>query len=211
MEYPKIDAIFTTATDQDIIDFTDVWNENAKDFGLIEKHHEDMILATILAEVGTNLKSVRESLNYTPEALRSTFSRYKNNPNWSERDGRTNKHSANQINIGNVAYADRLGNGSIDSGDGYRFRGGSFIQTTGRYNWEKSASTISMLGETHIGAENLEEECETVTVGLLMTFAFFFENDIASCNTMNECTDIVNYHTSSREKRNQYYNDISKL
>ncbi len=211
MKFDKIDEIFTTATDQDIIDFVDVWIENAKDFGITTKHHEDMLLATILAEVGTNLKSVRENLNYTPNSLRATFSRYRNNPNWSERDGRTSGHEANQVNIGNIAYADRLGNGNISSGDGYRFRGGSFIQTTGRYNWEKTAKIISMLGGTHIGAENLEEECHTVTVGLLMTFAFFYDNDIGVCETMNCCTDKVNYHTSSRQRRNESYNTISKI
>jgi len=211
MTTEKLQKIFTTATDEDIIEFNKVWNDNAKLFGVTTKHHEDMLLATILAEVGTNMKSVRENLNYTPEALRSTFSRYRNNPNWSERDGRTNEHSANQVNIGNVAYADRLGNGSIDSGDGYKFRGGSYIQTTGRYNWEESAKIIQMLTRVPVGPENLERQCHTVTVGLFMTFAFFYDNDIAACTTMDCCTNLVNYHTSSREKRNIDYKWISKI
>ena len=206
----KITQIFT-ASPEVMIEFNDVWMKNAVSFGVLNRHHEDMLLATILSEVGQSLESRRENLNYTPVALRDTFSRYKNNPNWSERDGRTNEHAANQVNIGNIAYADRLGNGNIDSGDGYKFRGGGYIQTTGRYNWEHSAKTVSMLTGTTIGAENLEESVDSVSVGVLMTFAFFFDNDIGSCPDMNCCTDKVNRYTSSREQRNQDYNWISEL
>lgn len=211
MTLDKLMQVFPGADDEDAIEFISTWEEFAHMFGVKTEHHEDMLLATILNEVGSNLKSVRENLNYTPSALRSTFSRYRNNPNWSERDGRTNEHSANQVNIGDIAYADRLGNGDIESGDGYKFRGGSYIQTTGRYNWEESARTINSITSEHLDAGNLEDECHRAIVGLLMTFAFFFENNIASCMTMNCCTDKVNMHTSSRAKRNEDYEWISKL
>ena len=208
--FDKIKQIFKT-TPEKLNEFNLIWTDNAESFGIVNRHHEDMLLATILSEVGQGLESRRENLNYTPTALRSTFSRYKRNPNWSERDGRTSEHQANQRNIGNIAYADRLGNGPIDSGDGYKFRGGGYIQTTGRYNWEHSAKTIQMLAGTAIGAENLEESVDRVSVGVLMTFAFFFDNNIASCPDMNCCTDKVNRYTSSREQRNQDYNWISGL
>ncbi len=211
MTIEKLEQIYITAIDYDILEFNTVWNMYAELFGIVTKEHEDMLLATILAEVGTDLKSIRENLNYTPEALRTTFTRYEDNPEWSERDGRTEEHSADQVSIGNVAYADRLGNGDIGSGDGYKFRGGSFIQTTGRYNWEESAKTISMLTGATVGAENLEESCETTVVGLFMTFAFSYENDIASCETMDCCTDKVNMYTDSRDERNEYYDMISNL
>lgn len=211
MNTEKLNQIFTQATPERVNEFARVWNEFAKDFGVTEKKHEDMLLSTIYHEVGSALEPRRENLNYTPSSLRATFSRYKKNPNWSERDGRANGHAADQEAIGNIAYADRIGNGDIDSGDGFRFRGGSFIQTTGRYNWEQSAKTIQMLTGDAIDAENLERESSTVQIGLLMTFAFFFDNNIKSCNTMNCCTDKVNRHTSSRQSRNQTYDKISKL
>ncbi len=211
MQLSKLKQIFTTASDKTLEEFMDVWNDFAAEFGVQTKKHEDMLLATILAEIGTDLISKRENLNYTPSALRSTFNRYKNNPNWSERDGRTSNHSANQVNIGNIAYADRLGNGNINSGDGYKFRGGSYIQTTGRVNWDGSAQTISMITGSNLDASNLADEIDMTMIGLLMTFAFFFDNNIASCDTMDCCTDKVNRYTDSRELRNEYYEDISKI
>lgn len=211
MTIHKIREIFESASLKTTTEFTDAWNEFAKEFGVISKHHEDMLLATIYHEVGSSLISRRENLNYTPRALRSTFLRYKNNPKWSERDGRTSKHKANQVNIGNIAYADRIGNGDIDSGDGYRFRGGSFIQTTGKANWKQAAKTISMLTGEKLDAENLEAECHTTKIGLLMAFAFFFDKDIASCDTMDCCTDKVNKHTKSREARNKTYYRIKSI
>lgn len=206
----KIKQIFKT-TPERLIEFDEVWLDNAALFGVVNRKHEDMLLATILAEVGEDLISKRENLNYTSQSLRNTFNRYKNNPNWSKRDGRTDAQKANQVNIGNVAYADRLGNGNIDSGDGYKFRGGGYIQTTGRYNWTKSAQTIQMLTDTSIGAENLEGASNTIAGGLLMTFAFFFDNNMEECNTMDECTDKVNKYTESREQRNESYEWISGL
>jgi putative chitinase len=37
--------------------------------------------------------------------------------------------------LGNFVYASRLGNGDEASGDGYRYRGGGLMQTTGRANY----------------------------------------------------------------------------
>jgi putative chitinase len=41
----------------------------------------------------------------------------------------------NEMALGNKVYAGRIGNGSEQSGDGYRFRGGGLIQITGRLNY----------------------------------------------------------------------------
>lgn len=211
MTVEKLSKIFLDATDDKIIDFVEAWEEFSHDFGVIENRHENMLLTTVLHEVGSSLISRRENLNYTPSALRGTFSRYMKNHQWSERDGRTEEHKANQLNIGNIAYADRIGNGPIDSGDGYRFRGGGYIQTTGRYNWEQAAKTIRMLTGESIDAEYLERGCDTVAVGVLMLFAFSFENNIAECLDMDCCTDKVNKYTKSREARNNDYERISLL
>jgi len=77
----------------------------------------------------------RENLNYSSDALLKIFpARF--NKETAVRYGRTNDHKANEEMIGNIAYALRLGNGDIKSGDGYKYRGGGYIQITGRLKYQ---------------------------------------------------------------------------
>ncbi len=41
----------------------------------------------------------------------------------------------NEENLANFVYANRIGNGDINSGDGYRYRGRGIIQITGKSNY----------------------------------------------------------------------------
>jgi putative chitinase len=51
--------------------------------------------------------------------------------------------------LANRVYADRMGNGGVLSGDGWRFRGRGLIQLSGRANYERFAAAINLgLGET---------------------------------------------------------------
>jgi putative chitinase len=68
-----------------------------------------------------------ESLNYTTTSrLVEIFKKY-------IKDEKTAKaYLHNPEKLANLVYANRMGNGSVDSGDGYRFRGRSPIHLTGR-------------------------------------------------------------------------------
>ncbi len=46
--------------------------------------------------------------------------------------------------LANTVYADRLGNGPAESGDGWRFRGGGWLQLTGRANYRKADETLKV-------------------------------------------------------------------
>lgn len=46
--------------------------------------------------------------------------------------------------IGNTIYANKLGNGGVDSGDGYRYRGRGFLQVTGRSNYRTIGRLVGM-------------------------------------------------------------------
>jgi putative chitinase len=58
--------------------------------------------------------------------------------------GRTAAHPANQAMIANVAYANRMGNSSVESGDGYRYRGRGIGQLTGRENYRACGAGINL-------------------------------------------------------------------
>jgi putative chitinase len=208
----KLKDIFYEADDESIYEFYNIFNKYARQFEITTEFHENAFLAQIVAETGYALKSVRENLNYTPSALRSTFSRYSDNPDWSERDGRTDAHPANQIQIGNVAYADRLGNGDIESGDGYLFRGGGYFQLTGRSHYTKMATAINnILGDNLITAEYISEKIINIPMGTLTAMAFWLDNECSECSHIDCITEKINYYTDSYQKRKEIYQWITEV
>lgn len=85
----------------------------------------------VLQEVGQRMRLV-ESLDYRADRLGSIFSYFRRNPDEAQLYGRTADHPADQEAIANRAYANRNGNGNVESGDGWRFRGRGLKQVTGR-------------------------------------------------------------------------------
>lgn len=211
MKYKKLSQIFNKASVKNLTEFVELWNKHASSFGLDKEVQENLFLAQVLEEVGSDLISKRENLNYTPEGLRNTFKWYRNNPNTSELHGRGNGHSAKQESIGNHAYANRLGNGPVKSGDGYRFRGGGYFQLTGRDNYESIAEVSSLAFNVVITAEYIEENMQETRIGLMTAMAFWFSKDIHKEIDINSVTRIVNRYTDSYEQRKKNYERISLL
>lgn len=92
-------------------------------------------LAQIKQEVGPNMR-LTENLNYSVGALKSTFSYFHAHPAEADIYGRKPGQAANQEAIANRVYANRIGNGDVASGDGWRYRGRGMIQLTGKANYE---------------------------------------------------------------------------
>jgi putative chitinase len=76
-----------------------------------------------------NFKYDKENLNYSVKGLLSTFSKYFPNKEVAEKYARKPEKIANKV------YANRMGNGSEDSGDGWKFAGKGSLQLTGRSNY----------------------------------------------------------------------------
>ena len=94
-------------------------------------------LAMFLAQ--TTYESVcytqfNESFNYTPTGLLKTFPDYFDNDQ-AKQYGRVGYQKANQEAIANIAYANRIGNGDIESGEGYKYRGRGALHLTGKENY----------------------------------------------------------------------------
>ena len=96
-----------------------------------------------------------EGLNYNPQGLRNTFDYFLNHPEDADRYGRTEDHPADPVSIANLAYANRLGNGDADSGDGWAYRGRGLFQLTGRANYR----AFSEWHEANFG-ESIDFEAE---------------------------------------------------
>lgn len=94
-----------------------------------------------LAQVGhesSQLNTIEENLNYSAQGLRKIFPKYF--PTQKE----ALAFARNPERIANRVYANRMGNGGEESGDGWAFRGRGLIQITGRDNY---ASMSSLMGK----------------------------------------------------------------
>lgn len=79
-------------------------------------------------------------------------------------------YARNPEALANKVYADRMGNGSERSGDGYKYRGRGFIQLTGKNNVTQFAH--------HIGRDRLIDDPSPIADDLAMESAvFFFERN----------------------------------
>ena len=97
-------------------------------------------IAHFIAQTGhesAGFTLLRENLNYSESALLAQFPR-RITPAQAKAYGRNAAHPADQQAIGNIIYAGRNGNGDQASGDGFKFRGGGLIQTTGRANYRSA-------------------------------------------------------------------------
>lgn len=104
-------------------------------------------LAQLIHE-SNGFRTLEENFNYSPAGLMATF----NTPKLTrfpkilaDQYGRVDgKHAANKPMIAMIAYADRMGNGPVDSGDGWRFRGRGPIQLSGRDNYRVCGGAIGI-------------------------------------------------------------------
>lgn len=207
MNKNQIRKIFTSAKEEDIDAFLKVFNKYSEEYDIKTKFQKAAFLAQVREEVGTNLRSVRENMNYKNTALRKIFGYFKRNPNEANKYGRTSKHRANQKAIANRAYANRLGNGNTASGDGWKFRGGGFFQLTGKYNYEKIGKSFP----ESISADKLVDKITTVKYGLLSAMAFWKLNNCQKCTTINSVTRIVNKYTNTYARRRGHYQNIANI
>ena len=77
-----------------------------------------------------------ENLNYSAKSLRAVFGKYFKTLRQAESYARQPEKIANRV------YANRMGNGSESSGDGWRYRGRGLIQLTGKNNYKVFARWI---------------------------------------------------------------------
>lgn len=102
--------------------------------------------AAFLAQIGhesNGLKVFVENLNYSAIALAATWPARFRDVAGKPNPLALNLHRKPEA-IANHVYADRMGNGGIESGDGWKYRGRGAIQTTGRANYAKLAATVGV-------------------------------------------------------------------
>ena len=172
-------------------------------------------LCHFLAQCGHesgHFKFVRENLNYSADGLLKIFGKY-----FRKADGKTPdtslaaKYARNPEMIANRVYANRMGNGNEASGDGWKFRGRGFLQTTGFNNYKEF--------DKFVDDDILANPDLVATKYPLMSAAFFFHTnklwDICDKGHGHEVvlalTKPINGGTNGLEDRQKHFDSFYSL
>lgn len=118
---------------------------------------------------------LKENLNYRAATLRKIFPKYfPTDAMAAEYAAKPNKQEA----IANLVYANRMGNGGPETGDGFRYCGRGLIQLTGKQNYSWFAASIG------ISVEEASEYLQTFE-GAAQSACWFWES-----NNLNRFADV---------------------
>lgn len=98
-------------------------------------------MASFLAHVcqqSDGFSFVEENMNYTAKALRSTYAKYFPTDEIAAEYGRKPKK------IANLVYANRMGNGDEESGDGSKYIGRGYFSITGYNNYKEFSDSVGI-------------------------------------------------------------------
>lgn len=151
------------------------------------------------AHESNNFTALEENLNYKPATLRKLFGKYFPTDELAvEYCSKPNKQEA----IANRIYANRMGNGPEESGDGFRYKGRGLIQLTGKDNYTFFAGSLS------ISVEEAAEYMHTFE-GAAQSACWFWEtnnlNQWADAGDILTLTKKINGGTIGLEERTQHY------
>jgi len=126
-----------------------------------------------------NFSALKENLNYSSKGLLATFSKYFPNETIAK------QYERNPQKIANRVYANRMGNGDENSGDGYKHRGFGYIQLTGKSNHYAFADFI--------GDQEIKVNPELIATKYPLTSAgyFFNKNSLWSICDKGDTAEVV--------------------
>lgn len=146
----------------------------------------------------------KENLNYKPDALVKIFGKYFDLPTAQKYCALPNKQEA----IANRIYANRMGNGNEQSGDGYRYCGRGLIQLTGKENYSRYAQSLKI---------NLDEVIKNLSTveGCVQSACWFWKtnnlNQWADKGDILTLTKRINGGTIGLDDRIKHYNHALKI
>ena len=143
------------------------------DYGIDTPQRIAAFIAQCAHESG-NFVFLKENLNYKAATLRKIFPKYfPTDAMAAEYASKPNKQEA----IANLVYANRMGNGAPETGDGYKYCGRGLIQLTGKNNYTFFAGSLD------IPVEEASEYLQTFE-GAVQSACFFWEQ-----NKLNQWAD----------------------
>lgn len=179
--------------------------------GIVTKLRHDHFKAQVEIECGFIPK--REDGYYKDiSTLRTIFK----SPFKGKDDAFVASYLRNSEKLFNYVYANRMGNGNVASGDGYRYRAGGFLGITGKDSFKECSEEtgLDLIGNPDL----LKEEVNALIVGL-----WYWNkkglNKYADSNNIDAISDIINIGSYTKtygdsnhfKKRLEAYKRYEKL
>jgi putative chitinase len=181
-------------------EFADALNAQLENGGLNSNKRLRHFLAQCAHE-SAGFTRFRENLKYSEEGLRKTFAKYF--------DAKTaHEYARKEEKIANRVYANRLGNGNEDSGDGWRYRGRGIIQLTGRSNYKTFGPKVGADLEAH------PEDAETPAVAVKVALAYWNDRHLSEKADADDVVGItkgINGGTIGLEERKALLEKAKKI
>lgn len=177
--------------------WTEALNDAMEAFGIDTPERQAMFIAQVAHE-SDELRSMEENLNYSAKALQATW------PSRFPSKALAEKYARKPKLIANKVYANRLGNGDTESGDGWRYRGRGPIQITGKDNYValQKATGVDVVYNPDIVNGNC-------TVAALSAAWFFAVRGnclpLADNKDVENCTKRINGGLNGLQNRKMYY------
>lgn len=187
---------FPTASDEIFKKYKDVLDIAIDKYDINGDHNLSAFLAHIGHESG-DLKRIVENLNYSAERLLVVFPKY-----FKTQEEATN-YARQPSRIASKVYANRMGNGKEESGDGWLYRGRGLIQLTGKSNYQRFGKHIGM---------DLDEVIPFLETpkGACISAGYFWSTNNCNDKTMDQSTRIISGGTNGLQDRKTRYERILK-
>lgn len=181
--------------------YVDPLNAVCEKYEINTKNRKAAFLAQLIHESG-GFNFTVENLNYSAKALNAVFKKY------FPTEALALEYERKPEKIANRVYADRMGNGDENSGDGWKHRGRGLIQLTGKHNYGKFAESIN---------KTIDEVIPYIETpqGAVESAAWFWNtnklNKYCDDNDFVGLTKRINGGTNGLEDRQKYYDKATDL
>lgn len=170
-------------------------------YGIDTKDRIAMFLAQAAHESG-GFTALVENLNYSAKGLRATW------PSRFPSDAIARQYERNPRKIASKVYADRLGNGSEASEEGWTYRGRGYFQSTGKSNYTALQKATGI--QCVVNPDILTQIPEAVIAA-----CYFWQsnklNELADKKDIVACTKKINGGTIGLEDRKKHYEHLLEL
>lgn len=194
LDTKQIEHIMPYARSGNIVTYTPILNQVFEESSINTPLRVAHFLAQI-AEESASLNAVIENFNYSATALMAVFRKYFPTHELADEYARKPELIANRV------YANRMGNGDEQSGDGWKYIGRGLIQITGKENYKACGSNL----ELDLITEPKELEIPQNAVDSAVWFWNSYNlNCLADADDLVSITKKINGGTKGLEDRKKF-------